>query len=58
MGAPGNADASRIRQAFQHFGDVYAIAVDLPFLFNDIAEVDPDPERHPVLFRKRFVPPL
>ena len=56
MGAPGNADPSRIRQTVQQGGDVDAIAVDLPFLFNDIPKVDPDPEGHPAFFRQLFVP--
>src|SRR5262249_20278179 len=49
--------AARFGQCLQPGGDVDAIAEDVSILTNDIAEIDPHPERQPATFRNSPVSP-
>ncbi len=47
----GNADTAGIGERLEPSGDVYAVAVDVVAIHNDVAEVDPDPQFNPVARR-------
>src|SRR5262249_8964766 len=48
---PAHADSARGRQGFETGGDVDAIAVDVPTVLDDVAEVDADAELGPPVRR-------
>jgi len=58
IGVPGNADASRIRQPLQQYGDIDSITPERAFFFRHLPEVNPDPEQDSVRFRNGIVPCL
>jgi len=58
VNAPGDADASGIRQTLQLGRDVDAIAVKISIFLDHIPQVDPDPEGHPGRFHQFLVPCL
>jgi hypothetical protein len=45
----GEADALGLGQGFETHGDVYAVAVDVPLLADDVADVDADPKGYALL---------
>ena len=51
MGVIGDADASGFRDPFQTRGDVDAIAEDIVFIENDVADVNADAEFDPWILR-------
>ena len=52
MGVAGEQDFARLGQALHAHGDVHAIAVDVVFLDDDVAEVDAEPIEEPRVLRQ------